>query len=273
MASHLASVGWEVRALCRSQPTIEGDRVSHLRLDLATGPTPEMLEGADVLVHAAYDFSCTRWSDILRVNVDGSRRLLRAARSAGVDRIVCVSTVAAFPGARSMYGRAKLEIERLALDLGAVVMRCGLVWGPQGGAMFGALRQAVERLPVVPLVAPADLRLMLVCEDDVVLLLERLLDRWPERPGSLFVAGSADTVKVGELLRSLTPSTGAHRRFVPVPWRPVWFALRCLEKLGVSPPFRSDSLLSLIGTDAQPLARATAAPEHYGVCFRAYSPA
>ena len=150
-----------------------------MSFNLASGPTPETLAGVDALVHAAYDFSCTRWTDVARVNVDGSRRLLAAARRAEVDRIVYVSTVAAFPGARSMYGRAKLEIERMAMGLGATIVRCGLVWGPRGGAMFGALRHAVERLPVVPLVAPANLPVMLVCEDDLVELGEVVTDELP----------------------------------------------------------------------------------------------
>jgi nucleoside-diphosphate-sugar epimerase len=271
IAAHLIAVGWEVRALCRSAPTLRGRGFTHVPFDLASGPTPEALEGADALVHAAYDFSHTRWSDIARVNVDGSRQLLRAARDAQVARIVCVSTVAAFPGTRSLYGRAKLEIEQTAIDLGASVIRCGLVWGPHGGAMFGALRRAVERLPVVPLPAPADLRLMLVCEDDLVVLLERLLDHWPDGSGKLFVAASEQALTWVELLRSLSP--GAGTRFVPIPWRIAWLGLRSVEMLGITPPFRSDSLLSLIGSDDDPLARATARAAHYGVGFRAYSPA
>jgi len=273
MASHLAGAGWEVRALCRSKPALSRARLSHFPFDLATGPTLEALEDADVLVHAGYDFGQDSWRDISRVNVDGSRRLLEAARDAGIDRIVYVSTVAAFPGTRSMYGRAKLETERIALGLGAVVIRCGLVWGPQGAAMFGALRRAVERLPVVPLVAPADLRISLVCEDDLVVLLERLLDRWPDESGRLFIAAARHTLTFVELLRSLSPSAGASRHFVPVPWILAWLGLRSLELFGATPPFRSDSLLSLVRADTDPLARDTGRPECYGVDFRAYSPA
>jgi nucleoside-diphosphate-sugar epimerase len=273
IAAHLAGVGWEVRALCRSAPTLRGDRVAHVPFELASGPTPEALDGADAVVHAGYDFSHTCWRDISRVNIDGSRRLLRAARDAQVARVVCVSTVAAFPGTRSMYGRAKLEIERLALDLGAAVIRSGLVWGPSGGAMFGALGRAVERLPIVPLLAPADLGLLLACEDDLVVLVERLLDHWPDGSEEVFVAAAAQTVTFVELLRSLSSSSGAAPPFLPVPWRIAWLGLRCAEMLGVTPPFRSDSLLSLIGSDADPLARATAQAARYGVSFRAYPPA
>ncbi len=271
IAIHLASVGWEVRALCRSEPAVAGPHLSHLPFDLATGPAPETLEDADVLIHAAYDFGLTRWDDIARVNIDGSRHLFAAAKDAGVDRIVCVSTVAAFPGARSMYGHAKLAIEQAALAAGAAVVRCGLVWGSEGGAMFGALRHAVDRLPVVPLVAPADLRLTLVCEDDLVVFLERLLGGWPDGSGELFVAGSEHALTFMQLLRSLSPVAGEHRRFVPVPWTVVWRGLRCLEVLGVTPPFSSDSLVSLVNLDSDPLTRATAGAERYGVTFRAYA--
>jgi nucleoside-diphosphate-sugar epimerase len=224
-------------------------------------------------VHAAYDFDPNRWSDISAVNVEGSQRLFAAAREAGVDPIVVVSTVAAFPGARSLYGRAKLEIERAALDAGAVVIRPGLVWGPHGAAMFGALRRAIERLPVVPLPVPAGLELSLVHEDDLALLVERLLYSWPRGAGKLLVAASRQTPTFGELLRSLALGAGRRPRFVRLPWRAAWLGLRTLEEFGMKPPFRSDSLVSLVAIDGDPLARATDRAESYGVQFRPYASA
>jgi nucleoside-diphosphate-sugar epimerase len=240
--------------------------------DLASGCTQEAVEDLDALIHAAYDFSHTRWADIKRVNIDGSRRLFDAAKQANVDRIVCVSTVAAFPGARSMYGRAKLEIERMAMDFGAAVVRSGLVWGPHGAAMFGSLRAAVEHLPVVPLVVPADLGISLAYEDDLAVFYEHLLDAWPEGSGRLFVAASEDMLTFGELLRLLSQQVGARRRFIRVPWRAVWFALRTLELLGATPPFPSDRLLSLANIDEDPFAHATGTAVRYGVDFRPYAP-
>jgi nucleoside-diphosphate-sugar epimerase len=269
IASHLASAGWEVRALCRSQPRIPQGRISQVPFDLAADVSREALRDVDALIHTGYDFSHTHWKDILRVNVEGSRRLFAAAREAQVDRIVCISTVAAFPGARSMYGRAKLEIETLAMDVGGAVVRPGLVWGPQGAAMFGSLRRAVHSLPVVPLLVPADLRVTLVYEDDLALFLERLLEAWPDGSKQLFVAASERMPTFGELLRSL--QDGRRRRFVTVPWRAVWLALRALERLGARLPFASDSLLSLATTDRDPFARATARTARYGVEFRPYA--
>jgi nucleoside-diphosphate-sugar epimerase len=271
IAGHLAGAGWHVRALCRSKPDLCSDRISHLSFDLAAPCPPPGLEGADVLVHAAYDFGHVRWRDVARVNIDGSRHLLAAAQSAGVKRIVCVSTIAAFPGARSMYGRAKLEIERMTIDAGGAVIRPGLVWGPEGAAMFGTLRRAVELLPVVPMVVPPDTAVPSVYEYDLALFLEQLLAEWPDGSGRLFVAASKDMLTFGQLVRSLSPQGHRSPHLVGIPWLVVWLWLRALEAVGIKPMFASDRLVSLVNPDSDPLGRATADAERYGVRFRPYS--
>jgi nucleoside-diphosphate-sugar epimerase len=271
VADRIADAGWEVRALCRSGGSRKRSRLAQVHFELGDEPAPRALAGVKALVHLAYDFSFTRWSDIERVNVEGSRRLFRAACTAGVDRIVYVSTIAAFPGAHSLYGRAKLQIERAALEVGGAIVRPGLVWGPQGAAMFGALERVVGRLPIVPLLAPAELELSLVHEDDLAVLVERLLNHWPEGSAKLLVAASSQTVTFVELLRTLAQRTGRRPRFVRLPWKAVWLGLRTLEAVGATPPFRSDSLVSLVAADREPLARATDRAERYGVQFRPYS--
>jgi nucleoside-diphosphate-sugar epimerase len=271
VADRLLHEGWEVRALTRTAPSKA--RVGFTQVDFRLGHdcAAGMFDGVDALVHLAYDFEAMTWADIERINVDGSRRLFAAAREAGVSQIVCVSTIAAFPSTRSRYGRAKLEIERLAFDVGAAVVRPGLVWGPDGAAMFGSLRRAVNRLPVIPMPVPGRLELSLVHEDDLGMLVGGLLDRWPEASGMLFVAASRETVTFAELLRSLA----SRRRRPPIlmrfPWKVAWLGLRLLEAVGANPPFHSDSLVSLVAADAEPLARATAGTESYGARFRPYA--
>jgi nucleoside-diphosphate-sugar epimerase len=273
MAHRLIGAGWEVRALGRTRPGWKQFHFTEAPFVLDGRIDPRTLAGADALVHLAYDFSVNRWEDVERVNVAGSRRLIEAARAAGVKRIVYLSSTAAFPGAVSMYGRAKLAVEQAALGAGAAIVRPGLVWGPDGGAMFGALRRAVERLPVLPLPVPPELRLHLVHEDDLAALVEGLLERWPIGAGRLYVAAAAEPLAFGELLRSLAPQADRQPRFLRLPWRPVWRGLTLIERLGAKPPFRSDSLLSLIACDRQPLAHATDSAERYGVRFRPYAPA
>jgi nucleoside-diphosphate-sugar epimerase len=271
VANRLTHAGWEVRALCRPQPARRASGLAEARFELGQPVDPQALAGADALVHLAYDFNLNRWADIERVNVEGSRRLFAAAREAGVDRIIYMSSVAAFPGARSLYGRAKLAGEQAASSVGAAIVRPGRVWGPQGAATFGPLRRAVERLPIVPLPVPKDLKLHLTHEDDLAALVQALLDNWPMASGKLYVAISEETVEFAEVLRSLAQGSGRQPRFLQLPWRPVRLGLRILEDIGADPPFRSDGILSLVSGEEQPLTHATDDAARYEVSFRPYT--
>jgi hypothetical protein len=138
--------------------------------------------------------------------------------------------------------------------------------------MFGALERAVNRLPVVPLPAPRGLEIVLVNEDDLAELVERMLESWPDGSGELLVAASEEPLSFDALLRSLVIGDGPRPRMVRLPWRLAWLGLRTLELVGVTPPFRSDSLVGLVAVDADPLSRATAKAERFGVHFRPYAP-
>jgi dihydroflavonol-4-reductase len=97
---HVARVllerGYPVRALVRP-----GSRVDGLDVERATGDLrdPASLEravsGCGLLFHVAADYRL--WSkdpgELYRSNVEGTRNLLEAARSAGIERVVYTSTV------------------------------------------------------------------------------------------------------------------------------------------------------------------------------------
>src|ERR1700749_4392458 len=105
----LESAGWQVIRLARSAGP--GNPVPY---DLATPVTPRVrqaLRSADALIHAAYDLTLTSHRDIWRVNVEGTRRLLEAAREADVGRIIVFSSMSAFTGTSQLYGQAKIDIE------------------------------------------------------------------------------------------------------------------------------------------------------------------
>ncbi len=78
---YFSAHGWDVVAMQRSTPA--GNMVRHLPYSLEQPVDPQHLKGVDLLIHCAYDFSCLKWADIARVNVEGPVRLFFAARDAG----------------------------------------------------------------------------------------------------------------------------------------------------------------------------------------------
>ena len=146
LKGYLERAGWRVIAWTR-QPEPGSDAVA---FRLGQEVKPGLLKGADALVHCAYDFGPRRWEDIAAINVSGSQKLLDAACQAGVRSVVLISTLSAFSGCRSLYGKAKLEIESVAQAIGAHVIRPGLVYSDNPGGMFGRLVGQVRGFALHP---------------------------------------------------------------------------------------------------------------------------
>ena len=80
--NQFAARGWEIVELVR-QPK-PGARA--IAFQLGEEISPPTLAGVTALVHCAYDFKLVRWEDIRAVNVEGSRKILEAARAAKVPK-------------------------------------------------------------------------------------------------------------------------------------------------------------------------------------------
>jgi len=268
IADRLRAAGWKVIGLTRA-PTANVDE--HRPWAFEANELP-VLGDVDVLVHAAWDFRATEWSDILRINVDGTRRLFDAASDAGVGRLIHVSTLAAFAGTRSSYGRAKLLTEAAAMVRDGVVIRPGLVYGPRPGGMFGRLQRVASHLPVVPLIVDDAHPILMAHEQDVGDLVVAIADgREQPEPGRPLVAASSDALTMRDVIVAIAAAHGRRPPFfVPVPWRAVVPVLAALERIGATPPFRSDSARSLGNSDLHPYA---AAGEPASVTFRRFAPA
>jgi nucleoside-diphosphate-sugar epimerase len=232
--------GWDTVALVRSP---RPDDPSARRFDLAVAPPDGLLGGCDALVHCAYDMTLVDRDDIWRVNVDGARRLLVAARDAGVARIISVSSMSAYEGTSQLYGRAKLAIEAATAAVGGCSVRPGLVYGDHPGGMVGSLLR-LTALPVTPVVG-GDARQFPVHEADVAAAIVAIAEA-PAQPSSPVSVAVTTPVPFRYLLSRLADRAGQKPRFVNVPWRLLYWPLRLAEAAHVPLPFRSDSLLGLV---------------------------
>jgi len=148
LKGQLERAGWRVTAWTRQPEPGTGEVAFRLGQEV----DPSLFKGAQALVHCAYDFEPRRWEEIAAINVNGSQKLLAAARAAGVRQVVFISSLSAFAGCRSLYGRAKMEIEGFARSTGAFVIRPGLVYSDNPGGMFGRLVQQVRGARFVPII-------------------------------------------------------------------------------------------------------------------------
>ena len=262
---HFRQRGWPVlemsRALTRSEFAVPYSLTDEI--------TPDVFKGIDALIHCAHDFNARTEAEMRRVNIEGSLRLFRAAKSAGVGTVIFISSMAAFEGCRSLYGRAKLEIEGAAMRQGAMVVRPGTIYGQDAGGLTKSLRQVVKKLPVVPVIGSGKHPLYLAHEADVCELLFALCEkRVAANITGPINACARPAVSFGQLLKTLAAAEGKRPIFVPVPWPLVLGGLKFLEALGLKPGLRSDSVTSLVHFNTQPDFTMTA---RLGLPFRKFN--
>ena len=245
---YFAAHDWEILELVRQPKPGTFGRPFQLGQEIPVSA----LAGVRVLVHCAYDFKPLSWDDIHAINVLGTEKLFRAARAAGVERIVCISTISAYDGSRSLYGKAKLEIEKIAAAHGAQVIRPGLVYGPGPGGMFGKLTQQVKKSSVIPMIGDGSQIQFLVHQEDLCAFIEKYAAGKTGRLPPVLTAANAEPWPFKKLLQAIAARLDKKVSFVPLPWRMVWAGLKTAEACGLRLNFRSDSLVSLMYQNPSP---------------------
>ncbi|MEO1551363.1 MAG: NAD-dependent epimerase/dehydratase family protein, partial [Pseudomonadota bacterium] len=194
----LLEQGYEVRASVRSdrrkeelQGLFPDATLEFATLDLTKDAGwQDALQGCDVLMHTASPFPLSEPKDpqdVIRPAVDGTLRAMRAAKAAGINRVILTSSCAAIykqadksamspsdetnwttPDDPSVgaYEASKTLAEKAAWDFVAetpqialTTINPGVVFGPPMDGRFGASLELVEQLMTgkVPMAPPIDM--------------------------------------------------------------------------------------------------------------------
>ena len=234
----------DVVALGRTRPRSQD--IEHMPFDLNNSVLTEAdfaRRGITALIHCAWDFYPRSRNAVHQINVVGAKRLADAAHGL---RLVDVSTMSAFDGCRSIYGRAKLEVEEIFLRAGGMVFRPGLIWGGEMGGMMASL-QKLSRLPISPTIAGGG-ELYLVHVEDLAAMIAASLDN--DVPARTITAAHLRSFSLRQIITALAKEKSP--LFLPVPWPLAWFGLRGLEMVFPGVSLRSDSVTGLVHTNPAP---------------------
>ncbi len=248
LKQHFIARGWDVLELTRQPKPGTRAVTFHLGGDISAAA----LAGVTALVHCAYDFKPLKWAELQAVNVAGTEKLFQAARAAGVRRIICISTISAYEGCRSLYGRAKLEIEQSAQKHDALVIRPGLVYGSGPGGMFGKLAAQIQKSNIIPMIGDGSQIQYLVHEAELGAFAEKYAAETLTPEPRLITAANDQPWPFKKLLQQIARGLGRNPKFIPLPWRLVWAGLKGAETAGLRLNFRSDSLVSLMYQNPAP---------------------
>lgn len=202
----------------------------------------QAVKGVDAIIHLAAKVSFAGSAEEFdAINIEGTRRLLSAARDAGVSDVVFVSSPSvahsgssimgdgagpADPArARGNYARTKAAAERLALGMDSsgfrvAAVRPHVVWGP-GDTQLVERVIARAKAGRLPLLDGGAALIDTTYVDNAVAAIVAALDRMDNAHGQALVVTNGEPRPVGELIAGICAAGGA-----PLPSRhiPGWLA-------------------------------------------------
>jgi nucleoside-diphosphate-sugar epimerase len=272
VVAELRARGWPVRACVRKLPPPARDGVEWIALgDL--GPDTNWdaaLRGVQAVIHCAglahigIRDAARREAEFIRVNVDGTGALARAASRSSVRRLVFVSSIGVngtrtsgrpfvsedAPGPRSVYARSKLLAEQALLEvakatgLETVIVRPTLIVGRNAPGNLSKLTRLITKGVWLPFGAVRNRRSLVSAEYLAELLVSSAID---ERvTGRILLAAEQPALSTVQIVTALGQGVRRAPRLlsIPVSW---------LRLLAVLTGYRSEmsSLCDSLEVDGQ----------------------
>jgi NADH dehydrogenase len=219
------------------------------------------LEGGALVVHLAALLLAHGDNDLLaRVNRDGTAHLLACARTAGIRRVVHVSSISVQYRRQNAYSRSKREGEDLvrASGLDWTILRPTLAWGDPAAIEHETFHQRVLRPAILPLPGGGRAHKAPVHVDDLAAAFEAALSRPQSVHAEIDLPGSR-VLSLADMAREIRASAGRRGPILPVPVllaaaiarsAPVW------RRLGLAPPLDWQTLTGLLEDAAPSIVRA-----------------
>ncbi|MGC1208627.1 MAG: NAD-dependent epimerase/dehydratase family protein [Ornithinimicrobium sp.] len=200
------------------------------------------VSGVEAIVHLAAKVDVVgRWGDYAATNIEGTRNVVSAARTHGVDTLVHISSPSvahsghsivgegaglADPTVAGHYARSKAMAEQVALaahsnGLAVTAIRPHLVWGPGDTQLVGRIvdRARSGRLAMVGSgAALVDTTFVDNAADAII----AALDRIEYAGGQPLVVTNGEPRPIGELVADICRACGAAPPRLHVPYPVAW---------------------------------------------------
>jgi len=229
--------GHEVVALARSDTATAA--VARHGAEPLSGDFDDPAGLADVFSSA----QCSSLLNIASLGFGHAPAIVSAARSAGLDRAVFLSTTAVTTTlpARSRAVRLLAEEQIRESGLKWTILRPTMIYGAPGDRNLSRLLALLPRVPVLPVPGGGHHLQQPVHVADVAGAVLSAVER-PESACTTYDIAGPEPFSFAELLRVAARTVGSRTRFVPVPLSPLVAAARGYEFLAAQPRIRAEQL-------------------------------
>ena len=223
-------------------------QVTPVRADVTNyGQISRAVRDADMVISMVGILHQSGRNTFEAVQARGPELIARAAREAGVARLIHISAIGADPDARALYARSK-GLGEVALQEAfpeATILRPSIVFGPDD-TFFNRFAAMAMVTPALPLIGGGHTRFQPVFVQDVASAVIKTLEE-RSTAGRIYELGGPRVYSFRELLELMMAHTMRRRRLVHLPFALAAFKARFLELLP-NPPLTRDQV-ELLKTD------------------------
>lgn len=233
------------------------DRVRIVRGDIRDRAAVELaLTDVDAVVHCAAALPLYPPDEIYTTDVVGTRIVLKAARTAGIRRVVHISSTAVYgiPDHHPLveddrldgvgpYGQAKIQAEMIALDerakgLIVPILRPKSFIGPERLGVFSMLYDWALDGRNFPMLGMGNNRYQFLDVEDLCAAIWLTLTLPEDRANDTFNIGAAEFTTMRRDYQAVLDAAGHGKRVIGFPALPMILVLRVLEALHISPLYK-----------------------------------
>ena len=213
----------------------------------------QAMTGVNAVVHTAAALPLYPPAEIFTTDVDGTRIVLETAQALGVPRVVHISSTAVYgiPDHHPLletdrldgvgpYGKAKIAAEMIAVQfrergLIVPVLRPKSFVGPERLGVFALLYDWALDGRNFPMIGSGHNRYQLLDVADLCDAIWLCLTLPAAQANHTFNIGAAEFQTMGQDYQAVLDAAGYHKRIIGFPAAPAIWALRLLDRLGLSP--------------------------------------
>ena len=232
--------GHEVVALARS------DKAADAVTKHGAEPLPGDFDDPAALPGVFSSAQCSALLNIASLGFGHAPAIVAAARAAGIDRAVFVSTTAVTTRLPARSKQVRLDAERQIRESGLkwTILRPTMIYGAPGDRNLSRLLAVLARVPILPVPGGGRHLQQPVHVADVADAVLNAAER-PAAAGITYDLAGPEPLSFAELLRVAARTVGSRTHFLPVPLSPLLAVARGHEFLATRPRIRAEQLQRL----------------------------
>jgi uncharacterized protein YbjT (DUF2867 family) len=236
-----------VRDRQRAARILPADKVEFVQGSTTqAGTLDAAMHGVDTVVHAAFitaDHKESAGNHYQETNVQGTANVIKAAKDAGVRRIIEISGLGTKPDKAGSYMQGRYLAEKMLKESGLdwTIIQPSVLFGKDAPFIKG-LRDLIRTAPVVPLIGGGKVMFQPIYVEDVVTVIIKVLEDPERTTGKTYTIGGPEYYSFTQVIDALLRSMRKTRIKVYAPTPLVGIGAAVMEAALPKPPLTSAAM-------------------------------